>query len=464
MVFQGDEHDTIAAIATPYGESGIGIVRISGPEAKRIAEEMFRPRSGPNALISHQIRYGEIVDPESGRVIDEVLLTFMAAPKTYTREDVAEINCHGGFEVLQQVLEAVLRGGAREALPGEFTKRAFLSGRIDLAQAEAVLDIIQAKTDEGLRLAEEQLRGKLSREIAGIREEVLRLLAAIEAYIDFPEENIAPPSTEGAVEMLHRTRARVGELIQASDEGEIYREGVKVAIVGKANVGKSSLLNQFLERERAIVTTLPGTTTDVIEESVNLSGVLIKLMDMAGLQDPRNEVEREGVRLAREKIAEAHLILLMVDRSRPLDDEDRRIFREVQGKRVLLVLNKIDLPPRIDVAKIKQEAGIKDPHLISALRGDGIEELKKGMVGAIVRGTTKRGGGELIPVNLRHKRVLERAKGALGEALEGRKREIPWDLTAIEIRQILDILGEIVGETTPEEVLEMIFARFCIGK
>jgi tRNA modification GTPase len=464
MVFQGNEHDTIAAIATPYGESGIGIVRISGPEAKRIAAEMFQPRSGPNALISHHIRYGEIVDLESGRVIDEVLLTFMAAPKTYTREDIVEINCHGGFEVLQRVLEAVLRGGAREALPGEFTKRAFLSGRIDLAQAEAVLDIIQAKTDEGLRLAEEQLRGKLSQEIAGIRKEILGLLVAIEAYIDFPEEDIDPPSTEGAVEVLHRTLDSVDKLIKASEDGVIYREGVKVAIVGKANVGKSSLLNQFLERERAIVTATPGTTTDVIEEFVNLSGVLIRLTDMAGLQEPRNEVEREGVRLAREKMADAHLILLMVDRSRPLDDEDRLIFREVHEKRALLVLNKTDLPPRLDVGEVRQETGMNDCYPISALRGDGIEKLKKGMIDAIVTGRAKRGGGELIPVNLRHKRVLERAQMALGEALEGRKREIPWDLTAIEIRQALDILGEIAGETTPEEVLEMIFAQFCIGK
>jgi tRNA modification GTPase len=464
MVLQADEHDTIAAIATPYGESGIGIVRISGPESKRIAEKIFRPRRGPKTLISHHIRYGEIVDPVAGRVIDEALLTFMAAPKTYTREDVVEINCHGGFEVLQQVLEAVLRGGAREALPGEFTKRAFLSGRIDLAQAEAVLEIIQAKTDKGLRLAEEQLGGRLSREIEGLREELLRLLVAIEAYIDFPEEDIDPPSTAGAVEMLHRAVARVEALIRASEEGEIHREGVKVAIVGKANVGKSSLLNQLLERERAIVTALPGTTTDVIEESVNLSGVLVRLTDMAGLQEPRNEVELEGVRLAREKMTEANLILLMVDRSRPLDDEDRQIFREVHGKRALLVLNKTDLPPRLDAQEVKKEAGMKDFYPISALRGDGIEELKKGMVDAIVKGRTKRGGGELIPVNLRHKRVLEKVQRAIGEALEGRKREIPWDLTAIEIRQILDILGEIVGETTPEEVLEMIFSQFCIGK
>jgi tRNA modification GTPase len=461
---QGNEHDTIAAIATPYGESGIGIVRMSGPEAKRIAERIFRPRSGPKALTSHHIRYGEIIDPEEERTIDEVLLTFMAAPKTYTTEDVVEINCHGGFGVLQRVLEVVLRGGAREALPGEFTKRAFLSGRIDLAQAEAVLDIIQAKTDEGLRLAEEQLRGRLTQEVAVLHEKLLGALVTIEAYIDFPEEDIDPPSTGRVVEMLHQTLAGVERLIGDYGDGEIYRDGVKVAIVGKTNVGKSSLLNRLLERERAIVTAVPGTTTDVIEEALNLSGVLIRLMDMAGLREPRDEVEQEGVRLAKGKLSEAHLIILVVDRSRLLDDEDRRIFQEVTGKRTILALNKVDLPPCIDVEEVQEATEIKDIYPISALRGDGIEELKRGMVGAIVQGRVKRGAGELVPVNLRHKRVLEKAKGLLEEALEGRRREIPWDLTAIEIRQVLDLLGEIVGETTPEEVLEMIFSRFCIGK
>jgi tRNA modification GTPase len=464
MAMQGNEHDTIAAIATPYGESGIGIVRMSGPEAKRIAERIFRPRSGPRALTSHHIRYGEIIDPEEEGTIDEVLLTFMAAPKTYTREDVVEINCHGGFGVLQRVLEVVLRGGAREALPGEFTKRAFLSGRIDLAQAEAVLDIIQAKTDEGLRLAEEQLRGRLTQEVAVLHEKLLGAFVTIEAYIDFPEEDNDPPSTGRVVEMLHHTLAGVERLIGAYEDGEIYRDGVKVAIVGKTNVGKSSLLNRLLERERAIVTAVPGTTTDVIEEAINLSGVLIRLMDMAGLREPRDEVEQEGVRLAKGKLSEAHLIILVVDRSRLLDDEDRRIFQEVKGKRTILALNKVDLPPCIDTKEVQEATVIKDIYPLSALRGDGIEELKRGMVRAIVQGRVKRGAGELVPVNLRHKRVLEKAKGLLAEALEGRRREIPWDLTAIEIRQVLNLLGEIVGETTPEEVLEMIFSRFCIGK
>ncbi|OGP55925.1 MAG: tRNA uridine-5-carboxymethylaminomethyl(34) synthesis GTPase MnmE [Deltaproteobacteria bacterium RBG_13_52_11] len=464
MVFRGDEHDTIAAIATPYGEGGIGIVRISGPEATRIAERIFRPRRGSTTLATHHIRYGEIVDPERGRVIDEVLLTFMAAPKTYTRQDVVEINCHGGFGVLQRVLEVVLREGAREALPGEFTRRAFLSGRIDLAQAEAVLDIIQAKTDEGLRLAGEQLRGRLTKEIEGLRGSLLKILTPIEAYIDFPEEDIDPPPTEAVAKALHRALATVERLIGAYEEGEIYRDGVKVAIVGKANVGKSSLLNQLLERGRAIVTAIPGTTTDVIEEAVNLSGILIRLMDMAGLGEPRNEVEREGVRLARERLSEAHLILLVVDRSRPLDDEDRSIFREVRGKRAVPVLNKIDLPPGLAAEEVMKETGMEDIYPISALRGDGIEELKRGMAGAIVKGKLKRGAGELVPVNLRHRRVLERTRVVLEGVLEGCGRKIPWDLTAIEMRRSLGILGEIAGETTSEEVLEMIFSRFCIGK
>ncbi len=464
MVFRGDEDDTIAAIATPYGEGGIGIVRISGPEAKRIAERIFRPRNGARTLTTHHIRYGEIVDPREGRIIDEVLLAFMAAPKTYTRQDVVEISCHGGFAVLQRVLEVVLREGAREALPGEFTRRAFLSGRIDLSQAEAVLDIIQAKTDQGLQLAEEQLRGRLTKEIQGLREELLKILIPIEAYIDFAEEDIEPPSAEAVAGALSRILATVERLIGSYEEGEIYRDGVRVAIAGKANVGKSSLLNQMLERDRAIVTATPGTTTDVIEEAINLSGILVRLMDMAGLREPRNEVEREGVRLARERLSEAHLILLVVDRSRPLDDDDRDIFREVKDRRVLPVLNKSDLPPCLAAEEVRKASAMKDLYLVSALKGDGIEALKRGMVDAIVKGRVKSGCGELVPVNLRHKRVLEKAKVVLKEVLAGCGGGIPWDLTAIEMRRSINILGEIGGETTSEEILEMIFSRFCIGK
>ncbi|MBN1254110.1 MAG: tRNA uridine-5-carboxymethylaminomethyl(34) synthesis GTPase MnmE [Deltaproteobacteria bacterium] len=461
---RGDESDTIAAIATPYGEGGIGIVRISGPEAKKIAEKIFRPRRGAATLVTHHIRYGEIVDPQEGVVLDEVLLTFMAAPKTYTRQDIVEINCHGGFWDLQRVLEVVLREGARAALPGEFTKRAFLSGRIDLAQAEAVLDIIQAKTEEGLRLAEEQLRGGLSKEVTGLREELLTILAPIEAYLDFPDEDIDSPPTDEVGGALRRAVATLERLIGAYEEGELYRDGVRVAIVGKANVGKSSLLNQLLGRGRAIVTTIPGTTTDVLEETVNLSGLLVRLIDMAGLREPRNEVEREGVRLARGKLSEAHLVIFVVDRSNPLDDQDRNIFQEIREKRKLLALNKIDLPQCLVTEALSKEMGVRDVYCISALNGDGIEGLKRGIVEAAVTGRAHRKDGELVPVNLRHKLVLERVKGVFAEILEGLRHEVPWDIAVIEIRRALDILGEIVGETTPEEVLDIIFSRFCIGK
>ena len=467
MVLRADSQDTIAAIATPYGESGIGVVRISGPEAAPIAERIFRPRRGVPTLRSHQIRYGEVIDPERRETIDEVLLTFMAAPRTYTRQDIVEISCHGGFWPLKRILELVLRQGAREALPGEFTRRAFLSGRIDLAQAEAVLDIIQARTDKGLRLAEEQLRGGLTKEIAGLREDLVGLLVPIEAFIDFSEEEEDEPPANAVTAGLRGVLATIERLIAAYEEGEPYRDGVRAAIVGKANAGKSSLLNRLLERERAIVTAIPGTTTDVIEEALNLSGVLIRLMDMAGLREPRNEVEQEGVRLARERLAEAHLIILVMDRSRPLDEEDRAIFRAVaaRGKPIVPVLNKVDIPPSLAETELIREMGWPHLYPISALTGQGIEEMKRGMVQTIIGGRLKQGEGELIPVNLRHKLVLERARDVLDKLLVGRQQEKTlWDLTAIEMRRALAILGEIVGETTPDEVLDMIFSRFCIGK
>ncbi len=460
------QEDTIAAIATPYGEGGIGIVRISGPQALQIAQKVFRPRRPPYELTSHQVRYGDVIDPSTGEVIDEALLTYMKAPRTYTREDVVEISCHGGYLVLERVLEVVLREGARGAGPGEFTRRAFLSGRIDLAQAEAVLEIVQAKTREGLRLAHEQLRGRLSREVEALRREVVEILVPIEAYIDFPEEDIEPPPQEGVREGIERVIGRVRELISGYEEGEIWRGGVKVVIVGKPNVGKSSLLNRLLERRRAIVTPIPGTTTDVIEETVVLEGVPLRIADMAGLGRARGPIEEEGVRLAEEKLREAHLVLLMVDRSAPLEEEDREIFRLLreEGKSSLLVLNKADLPPAISPSEVREEAGVEDLFVISALRGEGIEELKRGMVRAIKERHLKRGEGELVPVNLRHRRILEELEGVLQGLREGLDRGIPWDIVAIELRRGLSLLGEIVGETTPEEVLDMIFSRFCIGK
>lgn len=459
------EGDTIAAIATPFGQGGLGVVRISGPRALQIAQKIFRPRRPPEGLPSHRPRYGDIIDPRTGEVIDEVLLTYMRAPKTYTREDVVEISGHGGYLVLERILEVVLQQGAREALPGEFTKRAFLSGRIDLAQAEAVLDLIQARSEEALKLAQRQLRGRLSEEVEALKGKVLELLVPVEAWIDMPEEDIPPPSREelrrGAEELLER----VEELLQCYHQGEVYREGVRTAILGKANVGKSSLFNRLLGRPRAIVTPLPGTTTDVIEETLVLSGVPFRLLDMAGMGHPRDLVEQEGVKLAREQAKEADLLLLMVDRSRPLDEEDRKLFEEVDrwGRPTLLVINKIDLP-----AAFSEEA-IRGPRTvatfcISALTGEGVKELSEGMVQAVLKGRVRRETAELVPLNLRHKRVLEGVKASLEGLLQGLSGEMEWDLVALQLKDILDRLGEIVGETTPEEVLQKIFSRFCVGK
>ena len=466
MVVSLQDGDTIAAIGTPYGESGIGIVRISGPNAKGIIQRVFKPRRGGITLRSHQIRYGEIRDPERDVTIDDVLVTYMVAPRTYTREDVAEINCHGGVLVLQSVLELVLREGARQALPGEFTMRAFCNGRIDLTQAEAVLDIIQAKTAEGLLLAREQLRGKLSQEVLKLRDSVLETLVAIEAHIDFSDEDIDPPSREKVAGELRANLAKVSGLIKAYSEGEIYRYGVKIAIVGKANVGKSSLFNQLLDRKRAIVTPIAGTTTDVIEETINLSGVPVRLMDMAGVGEPRDEIEQEGLRVAGEAVRDAQVILLVLDGSCPLDPGDERVLQKTKesGAKTVVVLNKIDLPAVLGEAEITSAIGTAGIVSVSALTGKGIGELRQRMVDTIAANRAESTGATGIPVNVRQKNVLERSRYAIQESLNAVDKQVPWDLTALEIRRTLDLLGDVVGETTPQDVLEKIFAQFCIGK
>ncbi|HEX16237.1 MAG TPA: tRNA uridine-5-carboxymethylaminomethyl(34) synthesis GTPase MnmE [Deltaproteobacteria bacterium] len=458
------DEDTIAAIATPFGIGGLGGVRISGPKALEIARRIFRPRHPPQDLPSHRLRYGHIVDPESGEVVDEVLLVFMRAPKTYTRQDVVEISGHGGYLVLKKILELVLREGAREAAPGEFTKRAFLAGRIDLTQAEAVLEVIEAQSEEALRLAQRQLEGRLSREVQRLKEMLLDLLVPLEAWLDLPEEEIPQPNEAELEEGIKGVLESMEKLLEHYRQEVVYREGIRTAIVGKPNVGKSSLLNRLLGRERAIVTPLPGTTTDLIEETIVLKGIPFRLVDMAGLSSPRDLVEEEGIRRARRQLEEADLLLLMVDRSRPLDEEDEDLFREVRtrGKPTLLVVNKVDLPAAFSPEELK-DVRAEGPYFISALTGQGVEALTQAMVDVALRGRIRTSPGELVPLNLRHKRILEAVRDDLKQLLASLD-EMPWDLVALELRGVLHRLGEIVGETTPEEVLEEIFSRFCIGK
>jgi tRNA modification GTPase len=458
------EEETIAAISTPYGESGIGIVRVSGSAAEAIARKLFRPKTDQFYFISHHFHYGEIIDTQSGKVVDEVLIVLMKSPKTYTKEDIVEIHCHGGYFVLQKVLELALVNGARMAQPGEFTKRAFLNGRIDLTQAEAVIDMINAKTMIGLEIANQQLKGWLFREMAELKTNLVQDLALIEAHIDFPEDEIdrAPlremeRKIEGMVEKLQ-------EWMASYEEGKIFREGVACAIIGKTNVGKSSLLNVLLKEERAIVTPIPGTTRDVIEEVVNIAGIPVRLIDTAGLRKAKDSIEREGVRRAKERLADSDFILLMLDGSRVIDEDDEEIFEEVDRKRKVVVLNKRDLPQKISIENVKNRF-MEDATLsVSVLKGEGIEELKKAIYGCLIQREGRWTNAHQVIANIRHKNALVQIKDNLSNAVKGMEEGISLEFVAFEIRAALEALGEMVGETTSEEVLNRIFEQFCIGK
>ncbi len=462
MLLSG-ERDTIAAIATPHGESGIGIVRISGPLAEKVATRLFRHKKRTARLKSHHLYYGEIIDPDSGKPLDEVLLTLMREPKTYTREDVLEINCHGGYLVLKRVLEVVLGEGVRLAQPGEFTKRAFLNGRIDLSQAEAVIDVIRAKTAKSLKMANQQLRGDLSHEVEGLRARVVRSLALVEALIDFPDEEIEVD--EGVMRIdLGESQRRVEGLIESYEEGRIYRDGVSVSIAGKTNVGKSSLLNVLLKENRAIVTPIPGTTRDVIEEVINIHEIPIRLVDTAGMRRASDPIEREGVRLAKGKVAESDMVILVVDGSRKLDAHDWEIIDEVREKKKVVALNKRDLPIKISMERI--QGAFPDTRVveISALKNRGIGKLKKCLYSTLTRDGIGPDTGEVVVVDARHKKALEGSLECLRRAREGMEGRVSLEFVALELRSCLDHLGEIGGATTTEEVLERIFSQFCIGK
>ena len=413
---------------------------------------------------SHRISYGEILDPADGSTIDEVLLLFMAAPKTYTREDVIEIHCHGGPLVLRKILECALREGARLAEPGEFTKRAFLNGRIDLAQAEAVIETILAKTPAGLRVANEQLRGRLSREVQGMRETLVGILAEIEGRLDFPDDALGEVPSDRIEEDLIRTAKGLEALITSFETGKMLRDGVVVAIVGRTNVGKSSLLNALLGEEKAIVTNVAGTTRDLIEEVVSLSGILVRVVDTAGIRKWRNRAEKEGIKRTKRMIAGAALVLVMVDRSRPLGGADRETFRLVEKKKAVVVLNKMDLPERVRPEQVERVLPGRPIVEISARRGDGVGKLKeeiRRMLSAVGWGEI---GEQTVIMEMRHRRALEEAQEAIERARAATGNGFSQDIMALEIRFALGKLGEIVGETVGEELLDAIFGRFCVGK
>jgi tRNA modification GTPase len=459
-----DQEETIVAISTPFGESGIGIVRLSGPSAEPIARKLFKPKSDQPYFISHHFHYGELIDPQGGNPVDEVLIVLMKSPKTYTREDIVEIQCHGGYFILQKVLEIVLREGARMALPGEFTKRAFINGRIDLTQAEAVIDLIKAKTQTSLEIANQQLRGSLYREMTELRSNLIERLALIEAHIDFPEEEIEPIAFRELKRDLKKMVHQMEEWIASYEEGKIFREGISCAIVGKTNVGKSSLLNVLLKEERAIVTPIPGTTRDVIEEVLNIYGIPVRLMDTAGLRNPVDSIEEEGVRRAKERVADSDFVLLILDGSRAIDNDDKEIFKEIKGKKKAVIINKNDLPLRISLEDVKSRFDNDPIVLISALKNEGIDDLKKTIYTSLVHRDVRSSPEHLIVANIRHKTVLTQVRDNLSNAIKGLEEGTSLEFIAFEIRCSLDALGELVGETATEDVLNRIFEQFCIGK
>ena len=442
--------DTIAAISTPLGEGGVGIVRLSGGDATVITEKLFTRR-----LSNRRLVYGHITDPATDEVVDEVLVAYMAAPHTYTREDVVEINCHGGPLPLQRILGLVLRHGARMANPGEFTLRAFLNGRIDLAQAESVLDVVRAKTAASLRIAVNGLGGRLSQALKEVRNELMEALAYLTARIDFPEDEV---EEREIAPVLKKACDGLEELISGAEAGVIYRQGVRTAIVGRTNVGKSSLLNRLLRQSRAIVTDIPGTTRDTLEEVVNLKGVPFVLVDTAGIVHSKDLVESLGVERSRRAIEQVDFVLFVIDASEPLKDPDREIISLLSQKEVLVAVNKSDLPKRADLDGIPW---VKIS--TSALTGDGLGELEERMVGTVLGGKVFASDALLVS-NPRHKSALERAQSHLEQALASIGTQMPDDFVTIDLTAALNALGEITGETVIEELLETIFSNFCIGK
>lgn len=455
--------DTIAAISTPVGQGGIGIVRLSGPEAVAITDRIFRSKKNekPSHAPSHKMLYGHIVDPADERVVDEVLLSVMLAPNSYTREDVVEINCHGSMLSVRQILELALRQGIRVAEPGEFTKRAFLNGRIDLSQAEAVVDIINAKTEESMRIASEQLRGGLTEKLSAIREQLIEITAYVEAHIDFPEDDIGTASKKEIEKKLSDVSAGMLRLSDTFNEARFFREGLSVAIVGRPNVGKSSLLNALLQKDRAIVTHLPGTTRDLIEDYLNINGLPIRIMDTAGIRSSDETIEQEGIRRSMQAIEHADFIVAMFDGSEPFSQGDHDLLGIVRDKKAVIVINKSDLPQKISFEHSAAEG--KQSVCVSAVTGEGMERLKSVIFESNLHGWKEEREGVVV-TNIRHKAALDSAAESLGRARSLLSGNSPLELFSIEMKGSLDRIGEITGTITTDEILQKIFSSFCIGK
>ena len=457
-------YDTISAISTAPGTGGIGIVRVSGKDAIGIIDKIFKSKSGKKLADcdSHTINYGHIIDTETGQTVDEVLVMLMRGPRTFTTEDVVEINCHGGPLPVEKVLMATLAAGARLADAGEFTKRAFLNGRIDLSQAEAIIDVIEAKTDVSLSQAIGQLEGNLSKKIKEYQREILGVIAQIEVSIDYPEYDMDEPELNYEDE-INRVKEKMENLLSTADTGKMIREGVKTAIIGKPNVGKSSLLNALLQENKAIVTDIPGTTRDIVEAYLNIDGIPFKLLDTAGIRETEDVVEKIGVGLSKATMEEADLVIMILDSSSALTDEDRDIMSRAKDKNIIFVLNKEDLPPMITREIV--EAYTQDHPLIyiSTKSKKGVEDLQVAMKSFVNQGKVEVSNQATI-ANVRHKEALVKAIQSLDKVVEAIALGMPEDLMAIDLHDAYGYLGMIIGETIKEEIISELFTRFCLGK
>lgn len=457
--------DTIAAIATAYGEGGIGIIRLSGEHSKPILDKIFISKNchDKESIANRRLYYGHIVDPSSSQIIDEVLAVYMRAPATYTTEDVVEIYCHGSIVALRKTLAIALRNGARLAEKGEFTKRAFLNGRLDLSQAEAVIDIVKAKTDKTFEVALSQMEGALSERVKEIRIVLMDLLVDITVNLDYPDEDIEIMTYKKLVESIKSIGDMIDKLLSTAGTGRIIRDGLNVAIIGKPNVGKSSLMNALLKEARAIVTEIPGTTRDTIEEVISIKDIPVKLTDTAGIRETEDQIERIGIEKSKESFNRADLIIFLIDGSSPLSKEDRKIMSKLGCREVIILINKTDLGVNVE----EEELIITLPHarmIKAAIKENiGIEELEQEIVSLVYGGQVKQEESILV-TNVRHMELLEKARAAIGDALVMSENTEALDFIEVDVRRCWELLGEIIGESVTEDIIDQVFARFCLGK
>ncbi|HDJ4613191.1 TPA: tRNA uridine-5-carboxymethylaminomethyl(34) synthesis GTPase MnmE [Staphylococcus aureus] len=456
--------DTITSISTPMGEGAIGIVRLSGPQAVEIADKLYKGKHLLNDVPSHTINYGHIIDPESKEVIEEVMVSVLRAPKTFTREDIIEINCHGGILTINRVLELTMTYGARMAEPGEFTKRAFLNGRIDLSQAEAVMDFIRSKTDRASKVAMNQIEGRLSDLIKKQRQSILEILAQVEVNIDYPEyDDVEDATTEFLLEQSKEIKQEINRLLDTGAQGKIMREGLSTVIVGKPNVGKSSMLNNLIQDNKAIVTEVAGTTRDVLEEYVNVRGVPLRLVDTAGIRETEDIVEKIGVEHSRKALSQADLILFVLNNNEALTQEDYTLYEVVKNEDVIVIVNKMDLEQNIDINEVKDMIGDTPLIQTSMLKQEGIDELEIQIRDLFFGGEVQNQDMTYVS-NSRHISLLKQARQTIQDAIDAAESGVPMDMVQIDLTRTWEILGEIIGETASDELIDQLFSQFCLGK